>query len=51
MWLRSRPSSWLRVKSLGTAMIAVFSCRVTGSLGAQPGPLVGLEVVDDGCHA
>ncbi len=28
---RSRISSWLRVKSSGTATIAVFSCRVTGS--------------------
>ena len=27
---RSRLSSWLRVKSSGTATIAVFSCRVTG---------------------
>ncbi len=29
-WPRSRPSSWVRVNSLGTAMMAVVSCRVTG---------------------
>ena len=31
-WARSRPSSWPRVNSLGTAMIAVFSWSVTGWL-------------------
>ena len=31
-WPRSRPSSWLRVNSSGTSMIAVEPCSVTGRL-------------------
>ena len=40
-WPRSRPSSWVRVKSLGTAMIAVLSCRVTGSLARSQARWLG----------
>ncbi len=45
-WPRSRPSSWVRVKSSPTAMIAVLPWSVTGSLGSDPGLLVGLQLLD-----
>ena len=40
-WARSRPSSWLRVKSLGTATMAVLSWRVTGSLALSQARWLG----------
>ena len=40
---RSRPSSWDLVKSLGTAMIAVLSWRVTGSLSRSQACWCGLR--------
>ncbi|CUR62331.1 hypothetical protein NOCA170277 [metagenome] len=51
MWLRSRPSSWLRVKSLGTAMIAVFSCSVIGTLGRNQARWLGWRSSTICCHA
>ena len=32
IWARSRPSSWVRVNSSTTSMIAWLPCRVTGAL-------------------
>ena len=35
MRVRRRPSSWLRVNSLGTATTAVFSASISGLLEAS----------------
>src|SRR4051794_36820935 len=48
---RSRPSSWLRVKSLGTAMIAVLSCRVPGSLARSQARWLGCRSATTPRHA